>query len=247
MAFKTIFISLIFLFIPVFVFSQIADTDGDGLSDTEEQTLYYTNMYNSDTDADGFLDGEEILAHFSPHAAAKSLSQTDYDMDELSDWQELQFHTDINRADTDGDGWSDFDEITSGYNPLNHEPEKLAKKITIDLSDQILTATLAGIPLAAWPVSTGKPGYATPTGNYQINNKVERAWSKTYGLWMPYWMSFIGYQYGIHELPEWPGGIKEGVNHLGIPVSHGCVRLGIGPAAWLYNWAEIGTQVYVQP
>jgi lipoprotein-anchoring transpeptidase ErfK/SrfK len=63
---------------------------------------------------------------------------------------------------------------------------------------------------------------------------------------MPYWMAIVpGGKFGIHELPEWPGGYKEGANHLGTPVSHGCVRLGVGPAQTVYNWADIGTPVVV--
>jgi len=51
--------------------------------------------------------------------------------------------------------------------------------------------------------------------------------------------------YFIHELPYWPGGYREGENHLGIPVSHGCVRLGIGAAAKVYQFAAIGTKVVI--
>ncbi|MCK4554035.1 L,D-transpeptidase, partial [Candidatus Parcubacteria bacterium] len=69
-------------------------------------------------------------------------------------------------------------------------------------------------------------------------------WS-SWGLWMPWWMSLQSGYFGIHELPEWPDGSKEGEDHLGKPVSHGCIRLGIGPAEFLYNWAEIGTQVFI--
>lgn len=59
-------------------------------------------------------------------------------------------------------------------------------------------------------------------------------------------MPFIGTQYGIHELPEWPNGVKEGTGHLGTAVSGGCVRLGIGPAKALYDWAEVGTEVEIR-
>jgi len=57
-------------------------------------------------------------------------------------------------------------------------------------------------------------------------------------------MNFNGPDY-IHELPYWPNGYREGENHLGVKVSHGCVRLGIGPAKYVFDWAEIGTPVYV--
>lgn len=86
----------------------------------------------------------------------------------------------------------------------------------------------------------------TPTGEFKVHNKNPRAWSRTYGLYMPYWMAFVpSGKYGIHELPEWPGGYKEGANHLGTPVSHGCVRLGVGSAKAVYEWAEVGTPIVI--
>ncbi len=120
------------------------------------------------------------------------------------------------------------------------------KIISIDLSEQRLSYFQDGIRVGTFITSTGKPGYETPLGTFEINNKAKRAYSNTYGLYMPYWMSFIGGLYGIHELPEWPNGYKEGEDHLGTAVSHGCVRLGIGSAETLYDWAEIGTPVMVQ-
>ena len=94
-------------------------------------------------------------------------------------------------------------------------------------------------------VSSGKAYYETPIGEFSILNKSELQYSWTYGLYMPYWMNFYG-DYGIHELPYWPSGYREGEDHLGFPVSHGCVRLGIGPAEELFNWSEIGTKLYIQ-
>ena len=89
-------------------------------------------------------------------------------------------------------------------------------------------------------------GMETPQGQFSIYNKTPRAWSKTYALFMPFWMAFLpSGEMGIHELPEWPGGYKEGANHLGTPVSHGCVRLGVGDAKEVYDWAEIGTPIII--
>ena len=95
-----------------------------------------------------------------------------------------------------------------------------------------------------FPVSSGKPGMYTPTGHFVIDGKHKRAWS-SYGLWMPWWMSLQHGYFGIHELPEWPDGTKEGEDHLGTPVSHGCIRLGVGPAEKLYHWAPVGTPVFI--
>ncbi len=121
---------------------------------------------------------------------------------------------------------------------------KKGKYIDINLSAQVMTIFENGLLLNSFLISSGKRGMDTPKGEYKICNKYPRSWSKQYGLFMPYWMAIVpSGKYGIHELPEWPGGYKEGANHLGIPVSHGCVRLGVGAAQTVYEWADIGTPV----
>lgn len=120
------------------------------------------------------------------------------------------------------------------------------KYIDVNLSAQILSTFEDGKLLMASMISSGKRGMETPKGEYSIHNKASRVWSKKYGLYMPYWMAVASDgSFGIHELPEWPGGYKEGANHLGIPVSHGCMRLGVGPAKEVYDWADIGTPVVI--
>lgn len=120
------------------------------------------------------------------------------------------------------------------------------KYIDVNLSTQIMSLFENGGILDTYLISSGKRGMDTPKGQHAISNKTPRAWSKTYGLYMPYWMAIVpSGKFGIHELPEWPGGYKEGANHLGIPVSHGCMRLGVGPAERVYGWADIGTPVVV--
>jgi hypothetical protein len=120
------------------------------------------------------------------------------------------------------------------------------KYIDINLKSQVLTVFENGQLLDVYLISTGKRGMETPQGKFRISNKTRRAWSAKYGLYMPYWMALVpSGDFGIHELPEWPGGYKEGANHLGTPVSHGCVRLGIGPAERVYKWADLGTPVVV--
>ncbi|MFZ5982060.1 MAG: L,D-transpeptidase, partial [Patescibacteria group bacterium] len=105
------------------------------------------------------------------------------------------------------------------------------KYIDVNLGSQVMSIFENGKILDSFLISSGKRGMETPKGEHQIYNKSPRTWSKQYGLYMPFWMAITpGGKYGIHELPEWPGGYKEGANHLGIPVSHGCMRLGVGAA-----------------
>jgi hypothetical protein len=116
--------------------------------------------------------------------------------------------------------------------------------IDIDLAQQKLCRIDGNNILACYTVSTGKASTPTPTGTRTIQDKSDRAWSAKYGLWMPWWNG-MGGGFGIHELPEWPSGYKEGEAHLGTPVSHGCVRLGVGAAKEVYDWTTIGMPVYI--
>lgn len=91
----------------------VIDTDGDGISDLDEVSLYGTNPSANDSDGDGLSDGDEINVHNTDPTVADS------DGDGLSDGDEINIHgTDPLNNDTDGDGMSDGDEVASGGNPL---------------------------------------------------------------------------------------------------------------------------------
>lgn len=46
------------------------------------------------------------------------LNNNDIDQDGLANSEEAFYGTDPERADTDGDGFSDYEEVQGGYNPL---------------------------------------------------------------------------------------------------------------------------------
>lgn len=118
------------------------------------------------------------------------------------------------------------------------------KYIDIDLTLQKLCLIDGSNIVNCYVISSGKASMPTPTGTFQIFEKNPRRWSTQYSMWLPWWQQFKAGGWGIHELPEtatW----KEVPDHLGTPISHGCVRLGVGPAETVYNWTEIGTTVYI--
>lgn len=119
------------------------------------------------------------------------------------------------------------------------------KYLDIDVSDQILAVYQDGKIQNVYEVSTGQINMPTPLGEFKITKKEPNRWSTTYKLYMPFALRFLPGYY-IHELPYWPGGFREGTAHLGTRVSHGCVRLGIGPAQAVYNFAEIGTSLIIR-
>lgn len=200
-----------------------------------------------DSDGDGYLDAVEIAAGYSPFNPQPILIvDSDVDGDGLSDFFELAFKTNPYEPDSDSDGFNDYLEIDNGYSPISIQPEKLARKIEIVLSTQRLDYYINNIKWRSFIVSTGKPSMPTPTGEFTVVNKSVKAWSKSYGLWMPFWLGLDRGRIGIHELPVWPSGYREGEDHLGKAVSHGCIRLGVGPAEYLFNRIDVGAKVFIK-
>lgn len=126
----------------------------------------------------------------------------------------------------------------------------LYKYIEIDISKQELKFYQNGFEFGKYPVSTGTFQMPTPLGTFRIFYKSLVEYSNAYNLYMPHFMQFTRGGAGIHGLPYWKtakGIIYEGVNHLGLRVSHGCVRLPLDAAEKIYHWVNLGTTVIVHP
>ena len=123
------------------------------------------------------------------------------------------------------------------------------KKIEIDLRHQKMLLFIDDKKIAEYIISSGKRTTPTKAGNFSIISKYPVAYGLIQGIvWtMPYFMGIYvaaGQENGIHELP-FANGWREPTWDMGHPVSHGCVRLGIGDAEKVYNFAELGTSVWV--
>jgi uncharacterized delta-60 repeat protein len=89
----------------------LQDTDGDGLSDWMEINIYLTDPNQADMDGDGLSDGEEI------HIYSSFPDSPDSDGDGLSDGEERDNLTNPWNDDTDDDSYSDKAEVIVGTNP----------------------------------------------------------------------------------------------------------------------------------
>lgn len=113
--------------------------------------------------------------------------------------------------------------------------------IDVDLSTQTVTAYQGRERVKTFLVSTGRWRTPTVTGRYKIYLKFEKDDMRGPGYNLkdvPYTMYFHK-GFGLHGT-YWH-------NNFGAPMSHGCVNLKTEDAAWLYEFAEIGTVVYVRP
>lgn len=106
--------------------------------------------------------------------------------------------------------------------------------IVVDISEQRMLVSIDGAPEYEFDVSTGRKGYATPTGRYGVERMYRKYHSKKYdNAPMPYSIFFHG-GYAIHGTTD--------LRHLGRIASHGCVRLDPDNARLLYDLVqEAGT------
>lgn len=94
--------------------------------------------------------------------------------------------------------------------------------------------------------SAGAPDTPTPTGWYRINGRGYAFFSYKYQEGAYYWVRFIG-NYLFHSIPfDAKQQIKASeAAKLGTPASHGCVRLSIPDAKWIYDNVPDGTVVVI--
>lgn len=107
------------------------------------------------------------------------------------------------------------------------EARKLKRAVYIFLDAQYFGAYENG-QLVFWgPVSSGKKGYTTPKGTFEVLWKKKFYHSKKYDADMPFALNISNDGYFLHEkaLP-------------GRPASHGCVRLLRSDAKRLFDWAK---------
>lgn len=118
---------------------------------------------------------------------------------------------------------------------LGKVPEVQPRRLVIDLSSQRLTLYENEVSTFSSPVSTGKPGFRTPTGEYVITDKHRTHTSTIYHSSMPFFQRFSCAAFGIHQ------------GHLpGYPASAGCIRLPYESARFLFGKLEVGDYAVIQ-
>ena len=111
--------------------------------------------------------------------------------------------------------------------------------IDVDLSQQRTYAYEGNQLVRTFVVSTGIWAYPTVTGEFHIYVKYRYTLMVGPGYYLPnvpYTMYFYK-GYGLHGT-YWH-------HNFGTPMSHGCVNLKTEDAAWLFQWASVGTIVNV--
>jgi len=126
------------------------------------------------------------------------------------------------------------------------------KNILVDISSQKAHLRIGEQDIFTFPISSGKSSTPTPVEKTQIYRKQKvRIGGKAPHYIMPLYHSLRSNgAYGFHSLPSLGNdrGIfwSEALSHIGIPVSHGCIRLLPQDAQTLWDFSNIGTPVTIQ-
>lgn len=128
-------------------------------------------------------------------------------------------------------------EDTAGLPPPHSSDHRW---IEIDLSEQRVTAYVGASPVKSFIVSTGTSRTPTVTGEYNV-------------YLMYRYKDMSGPGYNLKDVPNtlyfYQGYAIHGTywhDNFGTPMSHGCVNMTIEDSAWIYDFAVLGTTVYVK-
>jgi lipoprotein-anchoring transpeptidase ErfK/SrfK len=135
------------------------------------------------------------------------------------------------------------------------------KVIDVSTTEQMLYAYENGNTVYSTPVMTGRGSLPTPLGTFHVFAKLSPTtfvspWPKGSPNWYPpthinYALEFKQGGYFLHDA-TWHSVFGPGTNEPHYDPefgwqdgSHGCVAMALDAAAWLYNWAPIGTTVSI--
>ena len=106
-------------------------------------------------------------------------------------------------------------------------PPPITMTLDVDLRAQRLTVMEGDAVKYVWPISSGKPGYSTPTGTFQPQWTARMWYSRQWDMApMPHSV-FFNRGTAFHA--------TSATGSLGQRASHGCIRLHPGNAAKLYG------------
>lgn len=92
--------------------------------------------------------------------------------------------------------------------------------------------------------STGIEGKETPVGVFTVQNRAPWFFSPKYGQGGKYYVQFMG-NYLFHSIPFDSDKTTISDPTLGVPASHGCIRLSVEDSKWLYDNVQNGSKIII--
>jgi len=119
-------------------------------------------------------------------------------------------------------------------------------RIEVDLNSQKVLVYYKDNLIKEMICSGGTAEKPTLKGEFKTTQKGEWFFSDKYNMGAHYWIRFY-HDYLFHSVPFNKNDqmIKEEYDKLGSPASHGCIRLEVKNAKWLYEMLPIGVKVLI--
>jgi len=111
----------------------------------------------------------------------------------------------------------------------------LPRALEIDVRRQVLLIVVDGRVERAVHASTASSPYQTPHGRFVVIRRDRESWSRQYHVWLPDALYFYR-GWAIHGFPTVPDR----------PATHGCIRIPLQDAAFVFKQAPLGTPVLVR-
>ncbi len=119
------------------------------------------------------------------------------------------------------------------------------KLVVVNLSHQWLYAYKDGELVFDAPVSTGRDGMNTPAGSFSVYSKTKLQTMRGSQGGEPWVVPDVPNVMYINGDVAIHGTYWHNKFGTGARLSHGCINLPLRSAAWLYDWAPVGTAVKV--
>lgn len=119
-------------------------------------------------------------------------------------------------------------------------------RIKVDLTKQKVFVYYKDNLIKEMICSGGAEQFPTPLGEFKTSQKIEYSWIDRFNMGAYYWIRFYK-KYLFHSVPfdENKEMIMEEYEKLGSPASHGCIRLKLDEAKWLYEKLPLGVTVLI--
>jgi lipoprotein-anchoring transpeptidase ErfK/SrfK len=120
-------------------------------------------------------------------------------------------------------------------------------KLEVSLSARRLTVVHSGHAVAHFTVAIGAPSAPTPTGRFAVTDRL-----RTGDPAGPYGCCILALSaQAPHAIQDWNGGNRIAIHStpetssIGLPVSHGCLRLTLAEGRWLLSHIPLGTPTLI--
>lgn len=229
----------------------------DNLEATQKQSET-TGIDNTSTTTDNNEDFNEADfikpgdKDYSDEVTVEDTSEGDGSMDNLAG--ESEEDKDIIKKEAGEEQESaDGEEIKDGHNDTGQNENQNIDftnsddfRIEVDLTKQKVFVYYKDNMIREMICSGGADQSPTPQGEFETSDKIRYSWVERFDVGAFYWTRFYK-KYLFHSVPfdENKEMIMEEYEKLGSPASHGCIRLKLDEAKWLYEKLPLGVKVII--